>query len=217
MTREELCRDVFKRAFYHAYNNYLLNDERSKCTICHVKHNRVFFYDSAIPKFYFDGCHNNEYYISFIITADMFSSIASMGKEMVASINNTEDKAVYDKFITDLKKRATFLKHNIYVESFYFIKQNLRHVWESYVEYVVDKAWFTCITKKKDIFDREISLMVKAFYDCPRMIQPKQYKELLGLILDNANIKHDLDKLFIECRSDIIHIITDSGVLETAE
>ena len=217
MTREELCRDVFKRAFYHAYNNYLLNDERNKTTVCHVKYNRVFFYDSWFPKFSFDPSHNKEYYVSFVITAGTFDSVAHMGKELAARLSNAEDKAAYKKFVDDFNERDMFVDYDIYVESYYFIKQTLRHVWEDYVEHLVNQAWFTYSTKKKENFDREISFMLKAFDDDIKKVWPEQYEKLLGLILDNANVEHNLDKSFDERHSDIIHIIADSGVLETAD
>lgn len=217
MTREELCRNVFKRAFYHAYNNYLLNDERTKTTVCHVKNNRVFFYDSAVPKFYIKHNHDKEYYVSIIITASKFNSIAHMGKEMVARLCNVEDKAAYKKFVDDFNERDMFVDYDIYVESYYFIKQNIRHVWENYVEHIVNQAWFTYTTEKKEDFDREVSFMLRAFDDNIKKVWPEGYEELLGIILDNANVEHDLDKSFNECRSDIIHILADSGVLEIAE
>lgn len=217
MTRDQLCRNVFKRAFYHACNNYLLNDERTKITVCHVKNNRVFFYDSVVPKFYVNHCHSKEYYISIIVTASTFNSVAHMGKELVARLGNAEDKAMYKKFIDDFNERDMFVDYDIYVESYYFIKRNIRHVWEDYVEHIVNQAWFTYTTEKKENFDREVSFMLKAFDDDLKKVWPEQYEELLGLILDNANVEHDLDKSFDECRSDIIHIIADSGVLEIAE
>ena len=217
MTREELCRDVFKRAFYHAYNNYLLNDERTKTTVCHVKNNRVFFYDSLSPKFSLNPGHDKEYYVSFIISAGTFNSISQMGKELAARLSNAEDKASYKKFIDDFNERDMFVDYDIYVESYYFIKQTLRHVWEDYVEHLVNQAWFTYSTKKKENFDREISFMLKAFDDDIKKVWPEQYEKLLGMILDNANVEHNLDKSFDECHSDIIHIIANSGVLETAD
>lgn len=217
MTREELCRNVFKRAFYHAYNNYLLNDERTKTTVCHVKHNRVFFYDSAFLKFCINDRHDKEYYVSLVVTAYKFNSVAHMGKEMVDRLDTAEDKEAYKNFVDDFNEHDMFIDYDIYVESFYFIKRKLRHVWENYVEHIVNQAWFTYTTEKKDYFDREISFMLNAFDDSLKKVWPEQYEELLGLILDNANVEYDLNKSFMECRSDIIHILTDSGVLETAE
>lgn len=217
MTREELCKNVFKRAFYHAYNNYLLNDEKIKSTICHVKYNRVFFYDSATTKFYVNHHQGKEYYVSFIITAGTFNSIAHMGKEMVARIVDAKDKATYKKFVDDFNERDMFVDYDVYVDSFYFIKRNLRHVWESYVEHIVNQAWLTYTTEKKEDFDHKISFMLKAFDDELNKVWPEQYEELFDLILDNANVEHDLNKSFIECRSDIVHILVDSGVLETAD
>ena len=216
MTREELCRDVFKRAFYHAYNNYLLNDERNKTTVCHVKYNRVFFYDSWFPKFSFDPSHNKEYYVSFVINAGTFDSVAHMGKELAARLSNAEDKAAYKKFVDDFNERDMFVDYDIYVESYYFIKQTFRHVWENYVEHIVNQAWLTYTTEKKEDFDREISCMLKAFDDDIKTVWPEQYEKLLDLILDYVNIEYDFSKSFNECRSDIIHVIADSGVLETA-
>lgn len=216
VTREEHCKNIFKRAFYHAYNNYLLNDEKSKTTVCHVKHNRVFFYDSYSTKFCFD-LHNDEYYVSLIVSDDAFESIAQMGKELVARLCDSKDKNAYKQFVNNFNEHDMFVDYDLYVESYHFIKRELRHIWEDYVEHLVNQAWFKYTTEKKEDFDYKISSMLKAFCDDVKKVWPEQYEELLGLILDNSNVEHDLDKSFMECRSDIIHTITDSGVLETAE
>lgn len=214
MTQDQLCISVYKRAFYHAYNNYLLNDSKTT-TVVAVKYNRVFFYDSITPKFFFrDG--PGAYYTSIIIHKDKVPTISQMGKEMMTRIHDDDDKRLITEFITDFNERDMFVDHDLYEELFYHIKHRLTRVYEDYIQHLINLAWFN--HSQLDSFEHELNCMKLAFKTNEiKRFYPEHFEELLGLILDNYNVPYCLDKSFIESRSEVIHVVSDSGVLEIAD
>lgn len=208
MNRNEHCKKVFKHAFYHAHNNVLLNDSKSITTV-RVLHNRAFFYDASK----IDESSSNPFEFSHVISVVQTSSARSDGaKYMLSCSTKPEDKAKIESFVQLFLDEDRYIYYDLYEKMYYFFKRNLPDIFADYVLHVINEAWFEYSLSAE--YDKLIHDMISSYNDDKHQIYPEELETCLGFILDNDNIPACIDKSFNECRSEIIHTIIESGVMD---
>lgn len=207
MNRNELCERVFKRAFYHAYNNLLLHNSNYATVVC-VKYNHVFFFDTVsranaekiADKFDF----------SFVIRPNL-PCTSERAKQMIRRLVNEDDKRKVKSYIDYFNDNDKFVMYDLYEELYTYFKIHMNHVYTEYVSHIINETWL--LYSMSADFKQIIDSMSSSFKN-DEILYPEQIEELLGFVLDNYNVQSDLNKSFNECRSNIIHLLTDCGLFD---
>lgn len=208
-----LCKRTYKRAFYHAYTKFLLDEPHIvfTSTFVAVKFNRCFYYDVTSSSFNNLIIEDNRPFETKLVVSidrELLPSLTERAKEIRSFIADDKERNLIELFETTWYDENKFVTERIELSRYQFIRYHARHTYEAYVEYLVDRAWHKfCTLNNGNDFDKIVASLAERYdptFQASRYISSDQLKPLLDIITVTCTNKDE-----------IIERITESGLLDS--